>query len=154
MEPEKRRFMRKRTDQLLYAELGSDNGSILLNLCEEGFSFQSIAPVREEELRFTVSVGDGRKLAGVARMAWTDTTKKTGGLNFVNPAPELRCQVRAWLDETPVTADGELDPCVVNSEAKRRRKKLREEARLEEETTLRAPAGRPNQGVFPPSTRA
>jgi hypothetical protein len=149
MEPEKRRFMRKRTDQLLYAELGSDNGSILLNLCEEGFSFQSIAPVREEELRFTVSVGGGRKLAGVARVAWTDTTKKTGGLNFVNPAPGLRCQVRAWLDETPVTVDGELDPCVVNSEAKRRRKELREEARREAEKAWKAQAAWPDGGDVP-----
>ena len=143
MEPEKRRFVRKRTDQLLYAESGSDNGSILRNLCEEGFSFQSIAPVREEELRFTVSVGDGRKLAGVARMAWTDTAKKTGGLSFVNPPPELRRQVRAWLDETSVPVDGELDPCVANSEAKRRRKELREEARREAEKALKAHAACP-----------
>jgi hypothetical protein len=149
MEHEKRRFVRKRTDQLLYAELGSDNGSILLNLCEGGFSFQSIAPVREEELRFTVSVGDGRKLAGVARMVWTDTAKKTGGLSFVNPPPELRRQVRAWLDETPVTVDGELDPCVVNSEAKRRREKLREEARREAEKALKAHAAWPDGGDVP-----
>jgi hypothetical protein len=146
MEPQKRRFVRKRTDQLLYAELGSDNGSILLNLSEEGFSFQSIAPVREEELRFTLSVGDGRKLAGVARMAWTDTTKKMGGLSFLNPSPELRRQVREWLDETPVTVDGDLDACMVNSEAKRRRKKLREEARLGAEKVLRGQTVQPSGG--------
>ena len=79
MEPDKRRFVRKRTDQLLYAEFGPDNGSILLNLCEEGCSFQSMAPVREEQLRFSVSVGDGRKLEGDGQMVWSDTAKKTGG---------------------------------------------------------------------------
>jgi len=82
MEPNRRRFVRKRTDQLLYAEFGPDNGSILLNLCEEGCSFQSIAPVREEQLRFSVSVGDGRKLEGDGLMVWSDVSKKTGGLRF------------------------------------------------------------------------
>jgi TPR repeat protein len=129
MEPEKRRFVRKRTDQLLYAEFGPDNGSILLNLCEEGCSFQSIAPVRDEQLRISFSVGDGKKLEGDGQMVWSDTSKTTGGLRFLNPSARLRKQVREWLEETVVTADGKLDRDAVCSKAKRRRKKLREEAR-------------------------
>jgi hypothetical protein len=133
MEPEKRRFVRKRTDQLLYAEFGPDNGSILLNLCEEGCSFQSIAPVRDEQLRLSFSVGDGRRLEGEGQMVWSDSSKKMGGLRFLNPSAELREQVRGWLKETIVQADGALDRDPVRSEAKRRRKKLREEARAEAE---------------------
>ncbi|MCU1241728.1 MAG: hypothetical protein JWO71_2454 [Candidatus Acidoferrum typicum] len=129
MEPNKRRFVRKRTDQLLYAEFGPDNGSILLNLSEEGCSFQSMAPVREQQLRFWVSVGDGRKLEGNGQMVWSDTAKKTGGLRFLNPSKELQEQVRDWLDETQVKADGKLDSNALESQAKRRRKKLREEAK-------------------------
>src|SRR6266404_5053067 len=133
MEPDKRRFVRKRTDQLLYAEFGPDNGSILLNLSEEGCSFQSMAPVRAEQLRFSVSVGDGRKLEGDGQMVWSDTSKKTGGMRFLNPSQELQEQVREWLEETLVTADGTLDPGAMESKAKRRQKKLREEARAEAE---------------------
>ena len=133
MEPEKRRFVRKRTDQLLYAEFGPDNGSILLNLSEDGCSFQAIAPVRDERLRFTFSVGDGRKLEGDGQMVWSDISKKTGGLRFLNPSADLREQVREWLAETMVTAEGKLDGNAVRSKAKRRRKKLREEARAEAE---------------------
>ena len=87
--------------------------------------------VRGDELRFTFSVGDGRKLAGTGRMAWSEPSKKTGGLRFIDPSPELREQVREWLEGTLVTVDSKLDPPAVESEAKRRRKKLREEARLE-----------------------
>jgi hypothetical protein len=133
MEPDKRRFVRKRTDQLLYAEFGPDNGSILLNLCEEGCSFQSMAPIRAEQLRFSVSVGDGRKLEGDGQMVWSDTAKKTGGLRFLNPSRELQEQVREWLEETLVTADGKLDPGALESKAKRQRNKRREEARAEAE---------------------
>jgi hypothetical protein len=129
MEPEKRRFPRKRTDQLLYAEFGPENGSILLDLSEDGCSFQSMTPVRDERLRFSVSVGDGRKLEGDGQMVWSDIAKKTGGLRFLNPSEELQEKVREWLEETLVTADGRLDPEAASSRAKRRRKKLREEAR-------------------------
>jgi len=131
MDGDKRRFVRKRTDQLVYAEVGPDNGSILLNLCEDGCSFQSIAPVRGEQVRFSVSVGDGRKLEGDGRMVWSDPAKKTGGLHFVNPSQELREQVREWLQETLVTADGRIDRAVLETQAKRRRKQLREEAKAE-----------------------
>jgi len=130
METDKRQFVRKRTNQLVYAEFGSENGSVLLNLSEAGCSFQSMAPVRDEQLSFWVSVGDGRKLEGEGRMVWSDTGKKTGGLRFLNPSRELRDQVQIWLERTLVTADGKLEPGA-ESEAKRRRRQLREEARAE-----------------------
>src|SRR5260221_12837047 len=134
MEPEKRRrFVRKRTDQLLYAEFGQENGSILLNLCEEGCSFQSMAPVREEQLRFSVSIGAGRKLEGDGQMVWSDTSKKTGGLRFLNPSKELQEQIRDWLEETLVTGGGKLDPGALWSKAKLRRKRLWEGARADAE---------------------
>ena len=148
MEPDKsdkRKLMRKRTDQLLYAEFGPDNGSILLNLSEEGCSFQSLAPVRGDQVRFSVSVGDGHKLEGDGQMVWSDTGKKTGGVRFLNPSHELRKQVRAWLDQTLVTTDGKLDPAAVESEAKRRRKKLREEAKAEAERAQREGALQENR---------
>jgi len=104
-----------------------------LNLSEEGCSFQSLAPVHGEQVRFSVSVGDGHKLEGDGQMMWSDTGKKTGGVRFLNPSRELREQVRVWLEQTLVTTDGKLDPAAVESEAKRRRKKLREEARAEAE---------------------
>src|SRR5258708_37189284 len=110
MEPDKRQHIRKRTDQLLYAEFGPENGSILLNLSEEGCSFQSLAPVRGEQVRFSVSVGDGHKLEGDAQMVWSDTGKKTGGERVLNPPQPLREHVRAWLDKTLGTTVGEHDP--------------------------------------------
>ena len=137
METDKRKSVRKRTDQLLYAEFGADNGSILLNLSEEGCSFQSLAPVRTELVRFSVSVGDGHKLEGNGQMMWSDPAKKTGGVCFLNPSQELREQVRLWLSQTLVTTDRKLDPAAVESEAKLRRRKLREAATAEDKRAKR-----------------
>jgi TPR repeat protein len=50
----------------------------------------------------------------------------------VNPSQELRDQIREWLDETLVTADGKLDPSAVESKAKRHQKR-REAARMDAE---------------------
>lgn len=153
MEPDKREHIRKRTDQLLYAEFGPENGSILLNLSEEGCSFQSIAPVRAEHVRFSVSVGDGHKLEGDGHMVWSDPKKKTGGVRFLNPSQQLREQVRAWLNQTQVTTDGKLDPRAVESPAKQRRRKLREEARAEAERARKRGALKENREAPGADTR-
>jgi len=131
MDQEKRQAVRQRIGRLLYAELGSDNASILLDLSEQGCSFQAIAPVRDDQLPFTVSVGDGRKIAGNAQVTWRDPTRKIGGLHFVAPSHELRDQIRSWM-----ASNNAPDRCLlagerIDSEAKRRRKQLRDEARIQ-----------------------
>ena len=118
-----------------------------------------MTPVRAEQLRFSVSVGDGRKLEGDGQMVWSDTSKKTGGLRFLNPSQELQEQVREWLAETLVTADGKLDPAAMESKAKRRRKKLREEARAEaelawEEGALKAGEAKTDPRIAPGAAKA
>jgi hypothetical protein len=44
--------------------------------------------VRDEQVHFSVSVGDGRKLEGEGQIVWSDATKKTGGLLFLNPSQQ------------------------------------------------------------------
>ena len=48
----KRSIVRKRTQQLVYLELGRDNGGVMLNLSEDGCGFQAITPVKCGETRF------------------------------------------------------------------------------------------------------
>jgi PilZ domain len=128
MTQENRQTIRKRIGRLLYAELGADNGSILLDISEQGCSFQAIAPVREQQVHYTISVGDGRRVAGDAQVVWVDATARIGGLRFLGDSSELREQIRFWM-EVPAAPQGTLRAGEQrDSEAKRRRKKLREEA--------------------------
>src|SRR5256885_5914201 len=135
MECEKRRVERKRADQLVYAELAPENGSVLMNLSEDGCGFQSIAPVLGREVHFTFSLGTGQVIEGDARVAWVDDTGKLGGLQFTNRSPELRNHIRTWLAATIAAEDlrsgTTLAAATTDSEAKRRRQRLREEARLQ-----------------------
>jgi hypothetical protein len=139
---EKRRLERARTDQLLYVELGTGNGGILLNVSEEGCGVLAIAPMWDAKPHFTFAIGGGRQIQGDAQVAWVDKSKKMGGLRFVDPSPAFREQIRAWLTDPkiPEVAQPELEPspetdilapvdASIESPARQRRKQLREEAR-------------------------
>ena len=52
MKQNKRTIVRRRTQQLVYLELGRENGGVMLNLSEEGCGFQAITPVKCGESRF------------------------------------------------------------------------------------------------------
>jgi PilZ domain len=99
MAQDKRKTVRKRTPQIVYVELGSDNGGILLNLSEGGCSFQAISPVQQGKLHFKFEIGEGRKIEGDAELAWSDDSKKLGGLRFVDLSNEVRSQIGTWLGQ-------------------------------------------------------
>src|ERR1700751_1212798 len=97
---DKRVIVRKRTQQLVYLELGRDNGGVMLNLSEEGCGFQAITPVKVGETRFGFQISGGRRIAGEAEVVWGDEVGIMGGLRFLNLPLEARKQIRQWLEET------------------------------------------------------
>jgi len=156
MRYEKRQIVRKRTDQLLYLELGGDNGGIILNLSEDGCNFQAIGPILEKELKFEFALGGGQQIHGKGQITWLDGTRKLGGLRFNGLGAESRQQIRAWLLEAKAVDDtGEgfalaAAAAPVDSLAKLRRKQLREEARLQLESAQRGGAnGSPAEQFHP-----
>src|SRR5256885_11683696 len=146
MRYEKRQIARKRTDQLLYLELGGDNGGIILNLSEEGCNFQAIGPVMEKELPFEFALGGGQQIHGKGQITWPDATRQLGGLRFNGLSADHRQQIRAWLQETNAIEDSDEEFALaaaaapVDSLAKLRRKQLREEARLQWESAQQGAA--------------
>src|SRR5579871_5959272 len=100
MKQNKRTIVRRRTQQLVYLELGRENGGVMLNLSEEGCGFQAITPVKCGESRFGFQINGGRRIAGDAEIAWADESGVMGGLRFVNLPPEARKEIRTWLEET------------------------------------------------------
>jgi len=97
---DKRVIVRKRTQQLVYLELGRDNGGVMLNLSEDGCGFQAITPVKLGETRFAFQISGGRRIAGEAEVVWVDEVGIMGGVRFLNFPLEARKQIRQWLEET------------------------------------------------------
>jgi PilZ domain len=100
MNQNNRSIVRKRTQQLVYLELGRDNGGVMLNLSEDGCGFQAITPVKCGETRFAFQISGGRRIAGDAEITWVDDVGIMGGLRFLNLPLEARKQIRRWLEET------------------------------------------------------
>lgn len=100
MKQNKRAIVRRRTQQLVYLELGRENGGVMLNLSEEGCGFQAITPVKIGETRFGFQINGGRRIAGDAEIVWADESGVMGGLRFIALPPEARKEIRSWLEET------------------------------------------------------
>lgn len=109
----KRSIVRKRTQQLVYLELGRDNGGVMLNLNEDGCGFQAITPVKCGETRFAFQISGGRRISGEAEVVWVDDLGIMGGLRFLNLPLEARKQIRRWLEETKAPEEhGAFEPAV------------------------------------------
>lgn len=102
---DKRAIVRRRTQQLVYLELGRENGGVMLNLSEHGCGFQAITPVKIGETRFAFQINGGRRIAGDAEVVWADQDGIMGGLRFLNLPAEAHREIRVWLNETNAPAE-------------------------------------------------
>ncbi|HXJ45549.1 MAG TPA: hypothetical protein VNK47_02650 [Candidatus Dormibacteraeota bacterium] len=88
----------RKPQQLVYVELGPHNGGMVLGICELGFSFRAVAPVKPDgPINFAFAIDGKNRLQGVGEIAWTEDDRKTGGLRFTNVSPQFRESLCAWL---------------------------------------------------------
>ncbi len=107
VKPEGRQTPRNKVVGLAYITIGASNGGIVLNVSEGGLCFHAIAPVRQEgTVRFWF-LEQNQRIEAEGELAWTDETRKIGGLRFTALPAEGRQQVRNWISEaaTRLAAD-------------------------------------------------
>jgi hypothetical protein len=98
MEVEQKPFTRKRPQQLVYLELGSGNGGMLLSVSEEGFRFRAVSPVRADgPLPFAFSLDGINRLEGSGEIESLEDDGKSGGLRFTEVSDEFRTKLNQWL---------------------------------------------------------
>lgn len=103
MQLERRQSPRRKLDHLAYINLPAANGGIVLDVSEGGLSFHSVAPVEPARaVIFRLAVGGIRDIEGIASVAWTDETRKSGGLRFTDLPSGIRGQIQGWLEEADV----------------------------------------------------
>ena len=105
MEQERRQWARIRPPQLVYVELGADNGGMVRDISEAGIGFCAVsAVIGGEKIPFVFTPDGERRLQGNAESAWTDETGKVGGLRFLEVSDEFRGKLHSWLRGNTVTA--------------------------------------------------
>ena len=102
MEVTQKQFARKKPDQLVYLELGSGNGGMLLSISEDGFRFRAVSPLRPNGLMpFAFSFDGNRRLQGIGEVEWLEDDGKSGGMRFVEVSPDFRSELDQWLALDP-----------------------------------------------------
>ncbi|MBZ5702337.1 MAG: PilZ domain-containing protein [Acidobacteriia bacterium] len=95
---ERERRQKARREQLLYLELGPENGGVVLDLSESGIRFQAVSPLREgARVHFRIDLDETRHLEGYGQLAWTDETGRIAGLSFTELSDTVRRQIRGYL---------------------------------------------------------
>jgi PilZ domain-containing protein len=96
---ERRHFPRIAVRNLAYLNLEPDNGGILIDISEGGICFRSAVPVPQNStVHFSFSLDDER-IETSGRLAWSDATRKRGGLRFTSVSPEARRAISDWIDD-------------------------------------------------------
>ena len=97
-----RRQVRAVPDTLAFIQLEHDDGGRVLNISEGGLSFEAFAPVpyRRGPIPFWFSLDLSDRIEVTGKLAWTDTTRKVGGLRFLELSPSARIQIRNWISQS------------------------------------------------------
>ena len=87
--------------------LVSDNGGLIADLGEGGLGFQTIAAIeREGPITFWFSLDAADRIQATGELAWTDESRKVGGLKFTKISQESIDQIRAWMGTTGSAGSG------------------------------------------------
>jgi hypothetical protein len=97
-----RRQLRTVPETLAFIQLDHDDGGKVLNLSEGGLSFEAFAPVphRRGPIHFWFSLDLSERIEAIGKLAWTDATRKVGGLKFLEVSPSARNQIRNWMSQS------------------------------------------------------
>ncbi len=97
---ERRRSPRTVLTNLAYIHLEPDSGAIVLNISEGGLGFHAVAPVLQTGIiRFWCSMKPDERVEASGEVAWTDESKKTGGLRFTHLSEGAREQIQKWIGQ-------------------------------------------------------
>jgi hypothetical protein len=105
-------FSSIKLDQLVYVELESRNGGMMLTVSEEGFTFRAVTSVRPSgRIPFSFIIHGNEKLEGYGEIKWTKDDGKVAGLQFTDISTEFLNALRRWLNQLSA-------PVVPSSEAR------------------------------------
>jgi hypothetical protein len=108
---DQRQNLRKAPEKFAFIQLEHDDGGAVLNISEGGLSFSTFAAVEQKgPIHFWFSLNLNERIDAWGELAWTDGTKKVGGLRFIRLPKKAERQIREWISGplSPQVADGGL----------------------------------------------
>src|SRR5215469_1876969 len=100
MRTERRCIPRKRPGGISYVEFAEGTGGIVLDASEKGLAFQAADAVQQlGPSRIFISPYPEQRIEINGDVVWTDTSKKTGGLRFIDLGADSCNRIRDWLKQ-------------------------------------------------------
>jgi hypothetical protein len=97
--PERRRAQRTNLDEIVYVDMGPENGGVVLNVSEGGLAFCAAVPIRQPGvIQFSLLVKGKGRVASSADVVWIDKRQKTCGLRFTPSFEDSGVRLRHWTD--------------------------------------------------------
>lgn len=96
---ERRKSPRRKPRQLVYIDIGENNGGFVLDVSEGGVCFQGMMSLSDGEtvkLRFKLP-GTDVSIRAEGQFIRPGNSEKGGVLKFLNLPPELKLQLREWI---------------------------------------------------------
>jgi PilZ domain len=100
MQLERRNHPRMKLPNLSCIRIEPDNGGVVLNLSENGLSFQAMAPLQVGPMRFCFLCPPDGRIEATGHLLWTDETSRMGGLRFIDPTEDVKKLVSNLLAES------------------------------------------------------
>src|SRR5574340_81884 len=106
MDKNHRRHLRRVPERFAFIQIERDEVGMVLNVSEGGLSFSSFAPVHDNgPVYFWFSFNLRDRIEAMGELAWTDLSRKVGGLKFTQLSERGRKQIREWLSQFPSLED-------------------------------------------------
>ena len=100
MGTERRCVQRKRPCGISYFEFEAGSGGIVLDASEKGLGFQAAIAVHQlGRNRIWISPRPEERIELTGDVVWTDSSRKTGGLRFVETGADSSKRIRNWLGQ-------------------------------------------------------
>lgn len=100
MRTERRCTQRKRPGGISYFEFEAGSGGIVLDASEKGLGFQAADAVHQlGPSRIWISPRPEERIELTGDVVWTDTSRKTGGLRFIEAGADSSRKIRNWLGQ-------------------------------------------------------
>lgn len=96
---ERRSRVRHRVSSLVYADVGADNGGIVVDLNEDGMALQAVVPLaKNADINLRVQLPNSRSTFETgAQIVWVGESKRLAGMHFLNLSLEARTLIRDWI---------------------------------------------------------
>lgn len=108
---EKLSFDRVVSSQLVYVELESGNGGMLLSASEDGFCFRAVAPLKPTgPVAFAILLGAKQRLEGKGKLVWSEEEGRKGGILFTEVTPQFRREFETWLHRKETRSAHPVEP--------------------------------------------